>query len=295
MTFGLLGLLLAAAVIAPPVYLYKTDQDYTKMFPIFKYGRIYLAELAGGVPDPTGPRIATTKASNDVALVKDQEVVEDQEDLEELHSRTYKLAIFQLLDDIEGKAPQLAFFSFCMGCVNVPLHLMLLTGAIFKKSYFLLPWLVVALLEHLVIGVPLIVFFGLISLYLASQLTLFIQAGVLIGSVIFAFLLSLSSWFTVFRCYHMFKSGDWHYDGSGAGNNFGNSDATCGGHPLTQPLLGPTPPPLPPNHPAGSSGSGSGPAGYQLGQYPQYYPPHGNSRALPSAPPGGIYPSLANA
>ena len=73
----------------------------------------------------------------------------------------FRLAIFQLLDDIEAKAPQLAFFSFCMGCLNIPLHLMLLTGAIFKKSYFLLPWLVVALLEHLIIGVPLIVFFGL--------------------------------------------------------------------------------------------------------------------------------------
>ena len=76
----------------------------------------------------------------------------------------YRLAIFQLLDDIEAKAPQLALFSFCMGCINVPLYLMLLTGATFKKSFFLVPWLVMALVEHLVIGVPLIVFFGLISL-----------------------------------------------------------------------------------------------------------------------------------
>ena len=164
-----------------------------------------------------------------------------------------------------------------MGCLNVPLHLMLLIGAIFKKSYFLLPWLVIALLEHLVIGVPLIVFFGLISLYLASQLELCIWASLLIGSVVFAFLVSLSSWLTVYRCYAMFRKG-------GGFESYGTS--TDG--QLTQPLLGgPTPPPLPPNHPSTS--------GYNLGQHPQYYPPHGNNRALPSAPPsaGGIYPSLA--
>lgn len=192
------------------------------------------------------------------------------------------MAIFQLLDDIENKAPQLAFFSFCMGCINIPLHLMLLTGACFKKSFFLLPWLVLALVEHLVIGVPLIVFFGLISLYLASQLQLYIWAGVLIGTVVFAFLLSLSSWFTVCKCYQNFKKGG-DYETSGYGNSTDGQ--------LTQPLLGggPTPPPLPPNHPS------SGSSGYHLGQYPQYYPPHGNTRALPSAPPSGIYPSLANA
>ena len=161
---------------------------------------------------------------------------------------------------------------------------MLLTGAIFKKSYFLVPWLVIALVEHLVIGVPLIVFFGLISLYLASQLQLYIPAGLMIGTVVSAFFISLSSWFTVYRCHNNFKKGS-DYEG------YANS--TDG--QLTQPLLGsgPIPPPLPPNHPAATSGSN----GYQLGQYPQYYPPHGgNSRALPTAPhPGGIYPSLANA
>ena len=35
--------------------------------------------------------------------------------------QTYKLAIFQLLDDLEGVTPCLAFASFCMGCVNIPL------------------------------------------------------------------------------------------------------------------------------------------------------------------------------
>jgi len=284
--FSLLGLLLASAVITPPVYIYKTDQEYSKMFPILKFGREHLARL---VSDHNN-NAAKTEITK-VIEVKDSETTEVGDDImdeKQKHAQTYELAIFQLLDDIEAKAPQLALFSFCMGCINVPLYLMLLTGATFKKSFFLVPWLVMALVEHLVIGVPLIVFFGLISLYLASQLQLYIWSGILIGSVVFAFLVSLSSWFTVLRCYHFFKRAG-HYDHSGFGTSTDGQ--------LTQPLLagGPTPPPLPPNHPNAQAGPSSQ---YQLGQYPQYYPPHGNTRALPSAPPsgpGGIYPSLSNA
>merc|ERR1712122_384721 len=58
--FGLLGLLLASAVITPPVYIYKTDQDFTKMFPIFKFGRQYLAQIAGGDPIITETTTITT-------------------------------------------------------------------------------------------------------------------------------------------------------------------------------------------------------------------------------------------
>ena len=108
----------------------------------------------------------------------------------------------------------------------------------------------------------------------------------ILGIVMFCFICTFSSWITVYKCYYQFKEGS-GYDQHSAGGYGNSSDGQ-----LTQPLLsgsampGPAPPPLPPNHPsAGTS--------YQLGQYPQYYPPHGN-RALPSAPPN-IYPSLANA
>merc|ERR1711993_176134 len=83
-TFGLLGLALASSIIASPVYIYKTDQDYTKMFPVLTFGRQELAKLSGGDP------------------------LFDENDYE----KTYKLAIFQLLNDIEAKAPLLAFVSF---------------------------------------------------------------------------------------------------------------------------------------------------------------------------------------
>ena len=148
--------------------------------------------------------------------------------------QTYKLAIFQLLDDLEGVTPCLALASFCMGCVNIPLgkdssykalirdydnhsqtkftvwlvnfwrffylsDLLLIGGACFRKAWPLGPWLVITLVEHLVVGVPLIVFTGIISLYLASQLQLVITGSILIGVILVVFSLSMSSWFTVLQ------------------------------------------------------------------------------------------------
>ena len=40
--FALIGLVLAAGVIVPPVYVHETDQNYGKLFPILSYGREYL-------------------------------------------------------------------------------------------------------------------------------------------------------------------------------------------------------------------------------------------------------------
>ena len=84
--FGLLGLLLASAVITPPVYIYKTDQDFTKMFPIFKFGRQYLAQIAGGDPIITE---TTTSAAIDVST-QANEVLDDSMDDNAKHAQTYK-------------------------------------------------------------------------------------------------------------------------------------------------------------------------------------------------------------
>lgn len=111
------------------------------------------------------------------------------------HSR---LAIFQLLDDTEDMAPCMAFFSFLMGCANVPLNIFLIAGACCRKSCLIMPWIVITLLEHLIVGVPLIIFMGLISLYLAAQLHLYIQAACLMGFIITLFFLSMSSWVSSF-------------------------------------------------------------------------------------------------
>jgi len=173
-TFGLLGLALASSIIASPVYIYKTDQDYTKMFPVLTFGRQELAKLSGGDP----------LFDNKLDLVKDENSVNlETVNYEKDYEKTYKLAIFQLLNDIEAKAPLLAFVSFCLGCVNVPLYLFLLIGAIFRRPCPLLFWLIFALLELLLIGIPMIIFIGIICLYLACQLQMYIWASVLMGKI----------------------------------------------------------------------------------------------------------------
>ena len=84
---------------------------------MLKYGRVYLQQIVddydakggggggdGLVAEPVSSN--TTVSDNDSSLTPGQ---------------TYKLAIFQLLDDLEGVTPCLALASFCMGCVNIPL------------------------------------------------------------------------------------------------------------------------------------------------------------------------------
>ena len=190
----------------------------------------------------------------------------------------FRLAIFQFLDDTERMAPILAFASFCLGCLNVPLELLLLGGAIFRQPCGLLPFLVFTFIEHVVIGVPLIVFFGLISLYLAAQLELYIIAAGLIGAVVLLFLLSLSSWCIVLSCYHQFgREEAYSYDalchnGGYAMDSTGSSRRS--GHHTGEHSL------LPPGHPSHNRSSGAGYRIHQTG----YYPPHQSSRQLPAVP-----------
>ena len=46
LAFGFIGLVLAASIIVPPIYIYTTqggqEGDYTILFPMLKYGREYL-------------------------------------------------------------------------------------------------------------------------------------------------------------------------------------------------------------------------------------------------------------
>jgi len=138
------------------------------------------------------------------------------------------------------------------------------------------------------VGIPFVVFFGIISLYLAAQLHLQLVAAALIGSVILIFLISLSSWFTVHACYQEFYHHEdaYYYDGNGAVFSASTGEST-------QPLLGgggrnsgsgPHPPPGHPN---------SGGMNYQVGYH---YPSHHQNRQLPTAPAAsGMYPRLSNA
>jgi len=49
-----MGLALAAAVIAPPVYVHQTDGDYRRLFPLLHYSHAFLSRVADesySIPD----------------------------------------------------------------------------------------------------------------------------------------------------------------------------------------------------------------------------------------------------
>lgn len=286
LAFGLIGLVLAVGIIVPPIYIYSTqggqEADYTILFPMLKYGRQYLQKIT----DDQFPQesLSTTSLRNASAVESAKSTPNDNNMANLTPRQAYRLAIFQLLDDTEDLAPCMAFFSFVMGCANVPLNIFLIAGACWRKSCLIMPWLVITLLEHLVVGVPLIVFMGLISLYLAAQLHLYIQATLLIGAIVTLFFLSLSSWFTVYSCYELFNDDRYRYC-SGDATTGGSYDygADC---QSTQPLMNASeqPPPLPEGHPHFTNQPG-----YPIGGHPQV----SYSNQYPSAPPpGGMYPSL---
>eukprot|EP00096_Caligus_rogercresseyi_P000936 TRINITY_DN1149_c0_g3_i3.p1 TRINITY_DN1149_c0_g3~~TRINITY_DN1149_c0_g3_i3.p1 ORF type:complete len:311 (-),score=57.21 TRINITY_DN1149_c0_g3_i3:1192-2124(-) len=272
--FSLIGLILATGVIVPPLWIYLHDQDYSKIFPVFNLARDYLGKINENNAEVEGGPPTSPAESPGIKNLSNATVNETDSSLKS--SEKYRLAIFQLLDDTEEQIPLLAFFSFCVGCLNVPLDIFLFFGAVFRSPCALIPWIFFTIIEIILIGIPFIIFSGLISLYLAAQFHLYIEAGLILGVIVTLFFLSLSSWLTVLRCY----------------KSFGKSPSyllpdfqSTGDSQLTQPLL---PPPESRSH------------GYQLGQYPQYYPPHGggqSSRQLPSAPPPSsshaLYPSLS--
>lgn len=252
---------------------------------MLKYGRKYLQQIT---TDDQSQResltISTGPTGNNNSIMSAKNAPNDNNNIANITpNQKYRLAIFQLLDDTEDMTPCMAFFSFVTGCVNVPLNIFLIIGACWRKSCLIMPWIVITLLEHLIAGVPLIVFMGLISLYLAAQLHLYIQATILIGSIVTLFLLSLSSWFTVYSCYNLFNDDRYHHYRMGDATNGGSYDygADC---QSTQPLMNAAeqPPPLPDGHPHFNNQPG-----YPMGAHVSY------SNQYPSAPPpAGMYPSL---
>ena len=92
-TFGFLGLLLAASIIAFPVYIYKTDQDYNKMFPVLTFGKNYLAKLTEDGSSIRTQLDAGPKDGEDGVKGDDPEVSADDKkvmDEENDHKKIYK-------------------------------------------------------------------------------------------------------------------------------------------------------------------------------------------------------------
>ena len=89
--FALLGLLLAAAVITAPVYIYKTDQDYAKMLPILRYGRQQLARLVSDHNNAANlPTITKKTTPTEIKDVENTDVTDDILDEDQKHAQTYQ-------------------------------------------------------------------------------------------------------------------------------------------------------------------------------------------------------------
>lgn len=193
LALGVVSLVLSVSVVVPPAYVYlcpttseQEDKDYSVLFPLIKYGRRYLQNAAAPAPAPSSETFRNASDSQPLTP-----------------GETYRLAIFQLMEDAEEAAPTMALVSFLIGCLNVPLILLLLLGAATRRGCLMVPWLTVTLAEHLVLGLPLVVFVGLIALYLAAQLRLHLVALAMVTAMAFVFFLSLSTWATVYGCYGM--------------------------------------------------------------------------------------------
>ena len=89
-SFALLGLLLAAAVITGPVYIYKTDQNYAKMLPILRFGREQLERLVSDHNNAAKLPTITKKTTTEIKDVESTDVTDDIMDPDQKHAQTYQ-------------------------------------------------------------------------------------------------------------------------------------------------------------------------------------------------------------
>jgi len=159
-----------------------------------------------------------------------------------------------LLDDVGENAWLGCLVSVGVAGTNMLLDLFLLVGACCRVRCLALPWLIVSLLEIVVLGCPTVIFFSILGIYLYVEnlvvpaLISFSAPGVLV-------LGSLLVWFIVLSAYNNIKNQPGYAD-----NDQRDQEV--------QPLMS--------NEQQGATTS------YNLGHYPQYYPPHNPG---PSAPP----------
>lgn len=177
------------------------------------------------------------------------------------------IQIRQLLNSISEHAWIGAIVGCCLAAFNIFLDLLLLIGACCRVRCLFVPWLVFSILEIIFLGVPIALFFSLLGTYLFVE-------GLLIASIVsFAapctiVLGYLLVWLIVLVGYwnaHKITFTQMDDNRELEVQPLINQDAQCV---------------------AGTS--------YNLGQYPQYYPPHSSSAGGPSAPPQTTPPEKNN-
>jgi len=173
-----------------------------------------------------------------------------------------KSTLANLKDFLSGFGENIEFTSILiitMSSLNIFMDIFMLIGSCCNVSCLLLPWLILSMLKLIIIWIPVVIFFALLGVYLYVQ-GLFLPSLLLMSVPGTVTLISLIVWILVFTAYSTL----------GSKTTSEESEELESIEPL---IPGPV-----------------GRTSYNLGQYPQYYPPHTPAQACgpvsqPTAPP----------
>jgi len=243
---AVLGIIMSGLVIAPPAYAYFSGRDLSVLLP-------FLKTLQEKLQDEFHKK-TITKTS-----------------LEDLQS---------LLNGCGENAGLGGMVVVCVAAANILMDVLLLIGACCHVRCLLLPWLVLAMMEIVILGCPTVIFFSLLGVYLLRQ-GLFLSAIFSFSTPTVLVLIAMAVWLTVLAAYWALGRQNRREEESTPSSQDSES---------VQPLM---------YNEGGQSGNS-----YNLGQYPQYYPPHSSQQQPqqpqqhqyqgPSAPPQMTPPDKNN-
>jgi len=167
------------------------------------------------------------------------------------------IQIRSFLNSLSGKAWLGALVAVGLAAFNILLDLGLLIGSSCRIRCLFLPWLIFSILEIVFLGIPIAIFFSLLGTYLYVE-------GLLVASIV-SFAAPCTIVLGYLLVWLIVLVGYWN------AHKYSFTQVDASGELEVQPLINQ-------DSQAGTS--------YNLGQYPQYYPPHsGGHGGGPSAPP----------
>jgi len=167
---AVIGVLVSGLCMAPPVYVYLTEKDYSTLMPYLPTLQ-KLLEAQYEDKKITGPTMADQR---------------------------------KLLDDFAEHADILAIAVFVLGATNILLNSLLLIGSCCRVRCLVLLWLVVVMLEILVLGCPTVIFFSLLGVYFTTYHQL-VAAAVAFSSPTVIVVAAVLVWFTVLAAHGALK------------------------------------------------------------------------------------------
>lgn len=163
---AVLGILVSGLVIAPPAYAYFSGRDMSVLLP-------FLGTLQEKLQDQFQNK-AITKSS-----------------LEDLQA---------LLNGFGENAGMGALVVVSVASINMLMDVLLLIGSCCSVRCFLLPWLVISMMELIILGCPTVIFFSLLGTYLLVQ-GLILPAIVSFSTPTVLVLIAMTVWLTVLASY----------------------------------------------------------------------------------------------